>query len=298
VLPQDHPDRKVEQPGMYVSPETLALHLRVLAKHFEVMDLGEWVRRRLTRESLPERACCITFDDGWRDNYEFAFPILRHAGVPATIFVVADAIGSEYEFWPNRLARLLVDSSLAELPESLRELFAQLGVSHASVDPRLTMAQVDAIITACKSVPDVTMYRVLKDIDAQHPERTSARSLLSAPEIDEMARCGSIRFGSHGRRHLRLIDSLTAETVREEVVESRAILRKLTGQSVDLFCYPNGDHSTRALEMVRRTYSAAVATDSGWNDSSTDLHLLQRISVHEDIAADELSFLARTCCLA
>src|SRR5262245_47823275 len=87
VLPASHPDRAVEQPGMYVAPETLAMHLRVLKRNFELIHLSEWLQRASSGRQLPKRACCISFDDGWRDNFEFGYPVLRDANVPATIFL-------------------------------------------------------------------------------------------------------------------------------------------------------------------------------------------------------------------
>jgi peptidoglycan/xylan/chitin deacetylase (PgdA/CDA1 family) len=300
VLPNDHPDRRLEQPGMLVSPDTLAMHLRVLRKRFEIVDLGEWVSRRLEGRPLPIRACSITFDDGWRDNFDFALPVLRQADVPATIFLVADFIGTKYEFWPNRLARLIVKNGnrgFETLPRELRDLLARLDVRSAADSTSSLVTQVDVAINACKVVSDDFMQQILGGAESELRRDCTddRRTLLNESEIDEMARSGRIRFGSHGRRHLRLIEGLATATVGEEIVESREILRRLTGQPVDVFCYPNGNYSDAALEMVRETYPAAVTTISGWNGRSTDLHLMHRVPVHDDISTDERSFLARVC---
>jgi peptidoglycan/xylan/chitin deacetylase (PgdA/CDA1 family) len=60
--------------------------MRYLARHFSVLPLRE-AFRRLRAGTLPRRACCITFDDGYADNLTVALPILEKYGLPATIFI-------------------------------------------------------------------------------------------------------------------------------------------------------------------------------------------------------------------
>src|SRR5690606_25886998 len=105
VLPHTHPDRATEQPGMYVSPETFELHMHLLRKHFGLVHLDDWLDALAENRPLPRHACAVTFDDGWRDNYQYAFPVLERLGVPATVYLVSDLVGSSYSFWPNALAK-------------------------------------------------------------------------------------------------------------------------------------------------------------------------------------------------
>ena len=77
VLPDEHPDRLQEQPGMYVRPETLAMHLAELTEHFELVQLDDWLAARSAGKQLPRLACAISFDDGWADNVAHALPALR-----------------------------------------------------------------------------------------------------------------------------------------------------------------------------------------------------------------------------
>lgn len=289
VLPANHPDRATEQPGMFVSPETLRMHVDYLKHAFTLVHLDDWIADARASRALPRLACAVTFDDGWRDNYEHAFPVLREWQVPATIFLVSDLVGTRYSFWPNGLARALSsgEQGLATLPDWLVRL----------VPPRtqgaLTMAQIDSVIDACKRErSDEEMMAALQDVA---PSRAGAadRDLMSWDEVRHMQSSGLVRFGSHTRRHTRLSTLSDAQQLRDEIVASREIIADQLGTLPRTFCYPNGDTSKEAVGLVRQNYLGAVTTQRGWHDPAGDAWTIRRVGVHEDITRRRASFIAR-----
>jgi peptidoglycan/xylan/chitin deacetylase (PgdA/CDA1 family) len=290
VLPAGHPERLTEQPGMYVSPETLALHLQLIRAHFEVVQLDDWLRLESDGRALPALACAITFDDGWRDNYDHAFPVLRAAGVPSTIYLVSDLVGTSYSFWPNALARLLADASpsvLARLPEWLRQVLPANG-SRA-----LDGVEIDRVICICKDTrSDAEMLAMLREFEV--PSSTGgSRDLMSWEEIADMQRSGLVRFGSHTRRHTRLSRVATRSELEDEIIGSRRRIEEQIGVQPQTFCYPNGDTSPEAIACVRSAYLGAVTTAPGWNSRGADRAALRRLGVHDDVSATRASFLSR-----
>jgi peptidoglycan/xylan/chitin deacetylase (PgdA/CDA1 family) len=298
VLPPEHPSRAIEQPGMYVSPETLRMHLRVLRRHFDVLDLHQWIRLRAQGARLPRRACAVTFDDGWRDNFDYAFPVLREAGIPATIFLVAGAIGASYSFWPNKVARALGALKAVEPWRQWLVGAKEVGVVHrawSQLGPPFDVVTIDAVISQLKTLPDVVNVALADSLErlVEIADTAVERDMLDAREIGTMRASGLVRFGSHTCRHIRLLASLEQSVLQYEVQQSRRDLEARLGEPVELFCYPNGDHSPAAVEAVRSSYAAAVTTREGWNDEHSDMHLLRRIGVHEDVSSDPRHFLAR-----
>src|SRR5712691_8846612 len=96
------------QPGMYVLADVFANHMRFVSEHFRVLSLGELFRHwRNGGFDKRTRYCVVTFDDGWLDNYLYAYPVLRRLGIPATIFLPTGFVGTDEWFWPDRLAYLL-----------------------------------------------------------------------------------------------------------------------------------------------------------------------------------------------
>ena len=84
--------------GLAVHPDRFASHMEIVRKHRTPLAMSEIVRR-LEDGTLPDNAVGVTFDDGYVDNVSAARPRLAAAGVPATIFLVADALGQPREFW-------------------------------------------------------------------------------------------------------------------------------------------------------------------------------------------------------
>ena len=300
VLPQGHPARETEQPGMLVSPEVLTMHFEVLRRHFTLVHLDDWLRAARLGHPPPGRSVAITFDDGWRDNFDYAFPVIKAAQMPVTLFLVTDMVGSRYQFWPNRLARALkrwMPDYDHRLDEGTRRQMAAIGFPFDLNGVQATPELIDAVINHCKVSDDAAMHALLDQVEAAMPEQAGEgdgeRDLLDWDEVREMADCGLVRFGSHTRRHTRLREDIAPELLEDEVAGSRRILEEKLSRPAPLFCYPNGDCSLEAYAAVRESYEGAVSTRRGWHSPDQDSHLVRRISMHEDVSQTPAALLAR-----
>ena len=296
VLPQDSLARRTEQPGMYVSPETLDLHLSELKRHFELVHLDDWLRRAKGGCTLPRLACAITFDDGWRDNYEFALPALEKHGAPATIFLVSSYVGTPHRFWPNRLMTLLQKSFVrpgsVTFPEQL-ERIVQPVLTAAAARYELRAEDVDEVVQGAKQWDEDEIRGLVGTAEGSSGGASEVGDILDREQVVNMAATGLIRFGSHTATHFRLGGRIASEELEREIAGSRRHLQDLSGQPIDLFCYPNGETSPGAVDLVRRQYLGAVTTSRGWNDASSDAYLMRRIGVHEDVSNAREPFVER-----
>jgi peptidoglycan/xylan/chitin deacetylase (PgdA/CDA1 family) len=90
----DHPTPDVKIRGAFTSPKKFAKQMAWLKKHgFVFYTAAELVKHYREYGAFPERGITVTFDDGWKDNFTHAFPIMRELGIKATIFLVPDVIG-------------------------------------------------------------------------------------------------------------------------------------------------------------------------------------------------------------
>lgn len=288
ILPHQDARFANEEPGMLISPDTLDMHLQEIKKYFQVMHLSQWIKDKEAGKPLPTKACAITFDDGWLDNYQFAWPILQKHNIPASIFIVADMAGTNQVFWPNLIAQVLKQKEQANVQQDLQWIpgcNAILSKQNLAFEERLSQ-----LVNQAKQLNEEEIYPKLERLECLQSQEPA---LMSWEQIKELDKSPLIEFGSHTSRHLRLNDKLDKQTIKHEIKHSKTTIEQHLGHSIDLFCYPNGDYSDYSTQLVHDNYLAAVTTERGINNRHTLNRKLVRIGVHEDISNNKHSFRAR-----
>lgn len=288
VLPASDARRDAVEDGMYVTPETFARHLDWLAAELRVLPLHEVVARLGDGRALPPGACAITFDDGWRDNAEHALPALERRGLPATVFVVTERMGSEGAFWPDEVCRrlaLLPAAARRPLAERLgAPLGARLGADPAG-EPEA------AVLAHLKTLGDDARARaldVLREATPAPPVR--GRELLDWDEVDRLA-LGGVDVESHGATHA-ILTVLPDDAVRAEIRTARERLRERGHGRHGLFAYPSGAHDDRVVGIARELgQRAAVTVERRLAAAPCDPLRIPRVGLHDDISRTRAEFL-------
>ena len=288
--------------GMYVGKETFDQHLQYLKSRFQIIHLEDGLdfleQRGGETGTAKKPLCAITFDDGWRDVYENAYPLLAKHEVPATVFLPTGYIGTNKLFWPDRLALLLnkraagiFDEPLPSLPETD---FHTLKLPESASEPGFHV-----FVNAVKQLKEDDIEKLLRTleewcgVDPTQEERV----FLDWDEVRQMRSSGLVRFGSHTETH-RILTTLSENEITKELKNSkeRLIETGVAKPKSVLFAYPNGNYTKRIARLVSSTgYRLAVTTEKGWNPagSDPDLFLLKRIGIHEDVTSTEAMFYCR-----
>ena len=282
VLPRAEAVRDGVEPGMYVAPETFARHLSWLETYFRVLPLQEIVVRLGAGQPLPPGACAITFDDGWRDNLTFAAPELERRGLPATVFVVSERVGTGGAFWPDEVFRRMQSLSRSEAKLLARRLGAEGsgGPSHS-------------VIAHLKGLPGEERRAKLDALrEATPPPPAHAPELLDWDELDRIATAG-VDVESHGASH-EILSGLPPEEAERELRSALGTLRERGHGRHGLLAYPNGGHDERVRRIAREVgYSAAVTTQRGLAEARRDPMAIPRIGLHDDVSRSRAEFLQR-----
>jgi len=284
-------DLELVEPGMAVTKNAFANHLDLLRSRYRVIKLDELVRTLLTGEKLLPGTVVITFDDGWLDTYEVAYPLLRKAGLPATVFVPSGLIGTDHPFWFSRAAALA--AGVWQRRESLVRAFPEERMpAAAKFLPELLLknlsrpAFVHAALAGCKQAPPDQRDAVIDFFDELVDRKpTLRRELVTWDELREMAE-DVFDVGSHTSTHVMLTE-VGPVMAKVELEESCRIIAEKLGRGPTSLCYPNGDNDESIRRLAARVgFACSLTTDPGFIKPPLDLHALPRLGVHQGIAPD------------
>ena len=297
ILPLSDPARAAEQPGMVTSPEALERHIRLVKKlGAEPVHLSEWLERNNKGQTLPKLAVAFTFDDGWRDNYEHAYPLLKANNIPATIFLVTQMVGTNKIFWPEQVLRLLTSHNTPEDDQAFNWLYPHLPDSYCGRERSpFSLMEADEVITRLKSTDDSVILKGLEAVYQAHPEvapEDGYRAILNNSELKEMSQHGLVRYGAHTRNHYRLNRLRDDQALMNEVIGSREDIQALGAFAVPIFCYPNGNITEKGEILVSDHYEAACTTKTGWNLADCNPYDLHRFNLHDGNSDSNRTLLA------
>ncbi|HLD49722.1 MAG TPA: polysaccharide deacetylase family protein [bacterium] len=264
-----------------VPPAEFEKQMRFMQKHFELISASELVGRIEKGISVDRPQAVISFDDGYRDNLEAAYPILSRYKIPAIIFLATASIGTGEPIWTSRVDQLFRNA----VAPRLRLDNLQGGKSFELGDTSQRMKVSYLVKKEMKDVPDSRRHVVLKELEEKIGIPGAAEEeteMLSWAEVGRLLEDPLIEIGSHTVTH-RMLDHLPAEEIREELLESKAKIEAETGRKIDFLSYPGNGYNSKVLDAAREAgYRAAFAVDHGLTCFSQDRFALKRLHVQDE----------------
>lgn len=268
VLAEPDPMRAFE-----VDRSTFDWHMELVARYFTPLLLGEAIQK-LHANCLPPRAVCVTFDDGYADNYDVALPILEKWRVPATFFVTTAYLNGGM-MWGDSVIEAVRQAQGDVLDLSRLDL----GVFSVTSMEKRAAAALAILLKVRSGHPRERLALVERLVEAIGAGQ-SASLMLTADQIRRMRAVG-MEIGGHTVNH-PILTKVSDDEGWNEIARNKEQLEAILGERLRLFAYPNGcpgkDYGTRHIDMVRRAgYTAAASTAWGAVTPTTDLYQLPRV---------------------
>jgi peptidoglycan/xylan/chitin deacetylase (PgdA/CDA1 family) len=203
-----------------------------LSSNAEMLTEDEVVERVGGGKAFGRPSALVTFDDGYIDNYETAFPILRKLGIPAIFFIPTALISSRQLGWWDIVAYLVKRSTRASISLAGEEIvLADRGEAIGGLIARMKQRLADPAA--------YSMERLSEACQVPIPSTAiQGRELMTWEQIREVSRNG-VAIGSHTHTH-PVLAKLGREAQREELRMSKEILEREVGKRVRSIAYPFG----------------------------------------------------------
>jgi peptidoglycan/xylan/chitin deacetylase (PgdA/CDA1 family) len=228
----------------------MLMHLR--ANDIEIIGLDE-LHRRLIAHDVGRRFACFTFDDGYRDNRDFALPVMREFGAPFTIFVTSEFAQGTGRLWWLALEQVIAKASQIEVE------IGSVAMLLDTESPGAKLVAFQRLHDWLRALPgEHDLRREISALCARHGVDEAAIAADLCLSWDELRRLGSemlVTIGAHSLSHCNLANQ-SDEIARGEIADSRSRIESELQRPVLHMAYPYGD---RAAAGSREFAAAAAA---------------------------------------
>lgn len=280
------PNRHLE-----IAPE----FLRATLEHVRELDIDivtlDEMHRRMRERDFARRFACFTFDDGYRDNRDFALPLMRQFGAPFTVYVTSDFASGTGRIWWVALERLIARADTLEVA---------IDGTPARIDCRGSAAKRDAFARMhawLRDMPsDIDVNRAVSDLCRRHglDDGVIVRELcMSWSELQAFAADPLVSIGAHTLSHCN-IANCTSDEAEREIAANRAGIEAKLDRPAPHFAYPYGDKgaaTARDFALVRRLgFKTAVTTRPGmlFAENAEHMTALPRLSLNGNFQDERL----------
>jgi peptidoglycan/xylan/chitin deacetylase (PgdA/CDA1 family) len=269
--------------SLEITPEFLALTVETLHRqNVDIISLDD-VPQRLSQGPLARPFAVLTFDDGYRDNIQYAAPVLRDLAAPWTLYVVDEFANGRGSLWWLDLERAISTS------EELSVTFDDGVQKYLTRTVRQKHTAFRAIHRRLKAGPEQQLYGAMDELRRDlgfNPEKRVREYCADWSELRALAeRHPNLTIGSHTLTH-PILSRCDARKAEAEIAGSKDVIEARLGRPVRHISFPHGDVASagaREFRLGRESgYETAVTTQPGHisKSSTTDLWCLPRVSIN------------------
>lgn len=273
-----------------VEQGTFRKHLEVLQESHDIVSLEDALSVLGGSRTATRDVAVITFDDGYRDVYTHAFPVMRDMRVPGVVYVPSAYVGTDRKLGHDRLYTALRRMEKRKLGPIAVGVGGQgerwlIDALEGAPPP---MVALERLIARYPTAGLLKLADALEDRLGLCNENDSEGQLPMTWEmLREMDACGVIT-GAHTAEHTVLTNQ-RLEDARREIAQCKAVLEKGLKKPVRHFAYCNGYYSAGVAQALRAEgFLTAVTTEDMPNVPGTDPYALKRKVLWEGSSAGML----------
>lgn len=274
----------VPEANLNISPNHLSLNnfeaqIKYLSSEFNIVSLEDIFSLYRNSESKTKTTLAITFDDGYENNFKYAFPVLQKYNVPATIFTVTKQLENPgFILWYDFVDVLKNHIPLSFFQENIKKLDKQLGKFDVVINSWGELKQF--LKTLNQSEKEVVLNRRMIDLQEillKVPDEFY--KLLNIEQMKIMLDSGLIKIGSHTHSHPNL-DIISDEESRSELALSKRHLEKNLNIEIKSIAFPDGAYNEKVkTNALNAGYKNLLAVNYRLESDYLDKNVLPRFCI-------------------
>lgn len=268
--------------------------INFLKRYFDIISLDQITEALHEGKGFKRPSVAVTVDDGYKDNYDLLYPVIKKHQIPITIFLSTSVIGTHERLWFSHLSEVLLNTTKKNL--SLNGVFNRTFPLKTIEEKRTAY---NTIVQKLKTVETQKRDDYLHLIDERlGMPRNTQRLMMTWDEIREMHKNG-VTFGAHTDTH-PILSMVPIEIGIQEITDSRCKIEQELQTRVRHFAFPNGrpqDFTEELRSFCRNSGLDTVSScEYGNNKHATDVWNLKRIGSEVPISLFALNLIKAFKC--
>jgi len=251
-----------------------------LKKNYEILSLNEVAAVLRNGQDFRRPTIILTIDDGYRDNYTLAYPLIRKHDLPVTIYLTAGFIGGDAGLWLDDIEYALRSTACDgfSLENVLGKERVDISTQEGKKDAEKKLYA--ALAKKGERERQDALRELFAVLDVPEPSVSCRdRIMMNWPEVREMSSNG-VDFGAHTVSH-PFLPAMPLDEAKQEILDSKRIIEEKTGRTVKHFAVPNGKSDDFSHELTNfckeADFDSVVTTEPGLVDELSDPYSLKRI---------------------
>jgi len=266
---------------IFLTHKTFEQHLKFYKKHFNVVSLDDYYQQKFSDQKFN---ICLTFDDGFANNYKYVLPLLEQYQIPATFFVTAIRDAGCDILWNDFLG---IISKYGPDQISFKDESYRKGIHNKYISTKTGISLVERLRSggfAEKAEMMDILYPLAPFKNNKHEKDYWQQ--MTTTQIKALSDSPFANIGAHGYFHNDLA-RIDINDVKTELIDSKRYLENIIQKPINSLAFPYGSYTTEVVRVAKQTgYKQLLAMDFLFNDDVKDLSMHERFTVNPFISAN------------
>lgn len=264
---------------MIVAHDVFERQMQYIKENYKVISIDEIDNYFSESKNHNKNAAVVTFDDGYEDNYKYAFPILKRYSIPAIIYVPTLFINGVASLWWDDLACLFEKTKKKKIRMVYKKEWYNFSLKSDACKKKTFYHLSNILKYSNKHEIDDLLNYLSNLLEVHNADKPSY--FLSWKQIEEMSKY-NILFGAHTHSHSNVV-LLDKKKLNEEIIKPKQIIEQHINKKVKWFSYPygeKGDFNKESIDVLRKAgYTNSVTMLQGFVNKKDDLFMMRRIGI-------------------